>query len=355
MNQRITHIIIGLMAVLTVTAQTQFRTSELRRLATTLSIDVSQLPNGYSHPVANGYPLTIHQEKQTIDHIGLQLFSAEVRMVSQSPIFDFLERYFLQLKYPPTVKSAANMLHDDQFRFLQGTIAVVDNLRITDDFSFSNDNHRYTAIWSREGKVLLSVSFPVEYELISGENKIEAEENLLADIKKVKVSKSNALPLNPQNNGDNYINDCFSNRLYFQQDQLISSNQHPAETLANLMLTTQARGQYDIKFIQISYGFKKKEFQVPLRQWITYCKQTGCQLYFGIEDINDNGDINAVVLAVNQAENYNHVLTVSTSADILKTQKGTIDARLYPFVPTHNVMNMFANYRKSNPKTFVSR
>ena len=351
MKQRILHIIIGLMVVLTTAAQTQFRTSELRRLASVLAIDASQLPEGYSQLTANGNLLTIHSDKQTVDHIGLQLFSPEMRKASSSRIFDFLERYFLQLKYPPKVKSTANMLRDDQFRFLQGNLSVVDNLSTSDDFTFSNDNLRYIATWTRQGRVLLSVSFPVEYELISGENKIEAEENLLSDIQKTQVkSQKEDLQRN-----DNYINECFSNRLYLQNGRLISSSHHPAETLANLMLSTQARGQYDIKVTQISYGFQKKVFQVPLRQWIAFCQNNGCQLYFGIEDLDEKGNMSAVVLAVNQAENYNHVLTVTTNTDVIDARKGIIEVRLYPYVPTHNVMNMFASYRKSNPKTFVSK
>ena len=351
MNQRVLHIIIGLLAVLTMTAQSQFRTSELRRLATVLSLDTFQLSEGYSHPVVDGLALTVHQERNAIDHIGLQLFSPEMRSVGQSPIFDFLVRYFLQLKYPPTIKSASNMLRDDQFRFLKGNIATINEIRPADDFSFSNDNHRYTATWNRDGSTLLSVSFPVEYELISGENKIEAEDNLLSDIQNttVKPAKSEV------KRNDYYINDCFSNRLYFQKGKLISSSDHPAETLANLMLSTQALGQYDINVTQISYGFQKKVFLVPLRQWIAFCHDNGCQLYFGIENMDEQGDISAVVLAVNQAENYNHVMTISIKTEMIDAQKGTIEARLYPYVPTHNVLNMFANYRKSNPKTIVSR
>ena len=339
------------MVVLTMTAQSQFRTSELRRLASVLSIDTSQLAEGYSHPMVNGLTLTVHQERQTIDHIGLQLFSPEMRSLGKSPIFDFLERYFLQLKYPPTIKSASNMLRDDQFCFLKGNIASIDEIRPADDFSFRNDNSRYTATWNRDGGTLLSVSFPVEYELISGENKIEAEDNLFGDIQNtiVKPTKSEVKL------SDHYINNCFSNRLYFQKGKLISSSDHPAETLANLMLSTQARGQYDINFTQMSYGFQKKVFQVPLHQWIAFCQDSGCQLYFGIENMDEQGDISAVVLAVNQTENYNHVMTVSINTGMIDAQKGTIEARLYPYVPTHNVLNMFANYRKSNSKTIVSR
>lgn len=339
------------MAVLTITAQPQFRTSELKRLASVLSIDTSQLPEGYSYPVVNGNQLTVHVTKQTIDHIGLHLFSPEIRNASSSPIFDFLERYFLQLKNPPKVKSAANMLRDDQFYFIQGSLASVDKIRVSDDFAFNNDNHRYTAIWNRQGRIMLSVSFPVEYELISGENKIEAEENLLIDIRRTTIKQQKE----DLERNDSYINECFSNRLYHQQGKLVFNSQHPVETLANLMLSTQIRAKYDLKVTQISYGFQKKVFQVPLRQWIAFCQNNGCQLYFGVEKMNEKGDISAVVLAVNQAENYNHVLTIDTSSEVIDAKHGVIEARLYPYIPTHNVLNMFANFRKSNPKTIVNR
>ena len=349
--KRIVLYIIGLMVAITATAQTQFRTQELQRLATVLSLDAASLPQGYSHPTANGLHLTVHLKEQEVDHIGLQLFSDELRKAGHSPIFDFLERYFLLLKYPPVVKTASNMIRDDQFRFLTGTMTTIDQIRTTDNFAFNNDNYRYTATWSRGGNSLLSVSFPVEYELISGENKIEAEENLLADIKKTVIGESK----DDSNRNDSYIDECFSSRLYYQKGKLVASSQHPVETAANMMLSTNAKGQYSLSMTQISYGFQKKVFQVPLRQWISFCQNNGCQLYFGIEKIDSKGEVSAVVLAVNQTENYNHVLTVSIPADVINNRQGTIEARLYPYVPTHNVMNMFATYRKSNPKTIVNK
>jgi hypothetical protein len=194
----------------------------------------------------------------------------------------------------------------------------------------------------------------VEYELISGENKIEAEENLQADIQNTSVSAS-PLPQDDASRNDHYLDDSFSNRLYFRRGKLVASSQHPAETAANIMLSTHTKGVYDISITQISYGFRKKVFQIPLSQWIIFCRNSGCQLYFGVENIESNGDISAVVLAVNEAENYNHVLTVSITADAIARHEGTLEARLYPYVPTHNVVNMFATYRKSSPKTFVSR
>ncbi len=351
MKRIVLYILLCSMMALNVSAQKQFRTSELQRLAKVLSLDVQILKEGYNHTTSQGLQLNVHVKDKTIDHIGLLLFSDELRTLGHSPIFDFLERYFLQLKYPPVVKSASNMLHDDEFKFITGSISSVDNIRLSDDFSFSNDNHRYVARWTRSGKSLLSVSFPVEYELISGENKIEAEDNLFADIKNTQIRKSN----DDTTRNEYFIDQCFSNRLYFLNGQLVSDTKHPVESVANMMLSTNANGKYLLNLTQISYGFQKKSFQVPLQQWISFCHTNGCQLYFGVENTDNKGAISAVVLAVNQAENYNHVLTICVPSDAIRNRQGTIDARLYPYVPTHNVMNMFANYRKSNPKTFVSR
>ena len=87
-----------LFTMLSAPAKTIFRTAELERLAKEFALDIELLPNGYSHPIANGVRLTVHQTGHTIDHIGIYLFSEELRQMGKSPIFDFLERYFLQLK-----------------------------------------------------------------------------------------------------------------------------------------------------------------------------------------------------------------------------------------------------------------
>lgn len=345
--------IIMCMASLAVTAQTQFRTQELQRLATAVALDAQSVPEGWSHPTASDIRLTVHMGQNTIDHIGLCLFSDELRSMDKSPVFDFLERYFLQLKYPPQSQTLSNMIRDDQFRFVNGSLETVGNILSTDGFTYSCDNHRYEATWTRNGATLLAVSFPVEYELISGENKIEAEDNLQADIRRTTISQT------PDTAGQakaaTYISNDFSNRLYYIKGGLVSDSRHPVETAANMMLSQGTAGSYTIRLTQLSYGFRKTTFDVPLRQWIAFCRQHGCELYFGVEDVDQEGNTDCVVMAVNTAENYNHVLTVRIPHHVIDAKAGIIEARLYPYVPMHNVQNLFAAYRKSNPKTFVSK
>lgn len=333
-------------------AQTAFRTAELERLATALSLDAKALPDGYSHSHIKGLKLTVHTSDSIIDHIGMYLFSDELRTSHPSPVFNFLERYFLQLKYPQQVKTTANLIRDDQFVFTNGSFADIDNILPTDDFSYSHDNHRYLATWSRNGMTFLSVSFPVEYELMSGENKIEAEKNLQTDIQKTEVGK---LSMAKTTTESTYISNAFSNRLYIVDGKLVANDKHPVETAANMMLSLQAASDNSIAITQLSYGFQQSTFTVPLRQWITFCRNQGCELYFGVENVSDQGDVNATVIAVNEAENYNHVMTVCIPARCISGLQSEIAARLYPYVPTHNVLNMFAAYQNSNPKTFKSR
>ena len=352
MKRTILYILLGLIILLPVSAEPSFRTAELERLAQKLAIDTTGLPEGYSHPIANGVKLTVHLSGQTIDHVGLYLFPDEMRQMDKSPVFDFLERYFLQLKYPPRSKSMSNMIRDDQFKFLNGSLSSVDNILLTDGFSYNYDNHYYVATWNRKDSILLSVSFPVEYELISGENKIEAEDNLPFDIRNTKVEIPTGKPSAKK---DHYLSKDYTNRLYLSKGELVLSEKHPLESAANMMLSLQTGGDFNINITQLSYGFKKTVFEVPLKQWIAFCQDHGCELYFGVENLTNKNEVECVVMAVNTAENYNHVLTAKISSDILEPKSGTIEARLYPYVPTHNVLNMFTNYRKSNPKTFVSK
>lgn len=350
--KRLIYIIIGVVLFLaSAPAQTVFRTAELQRLATVLAIDPATLQEGYNYLDADRQSLVVTKTNHTVSHIGLRLFNEGMRKMGDTSVMDFLERYFLQLKYPPKVTSAKNMIRDDQFQFVTGTLQTVGELKPTDVFSLNYDKRLYTASWTREGQPLLVVSFPVEYELISGENKIEAENHLQADILATNITNETPKPAAELNKPF----ERFSGKLYQQRGTLIYSERHPAETVANMMISQQIKGTFDLNFTQVSYGFKKTTFSVPLRQWISFCQNHGCQLYVGIENVKENGDVSAVVLAVNEAENYNHVLTLTVPSEMIRARKGLIDARIYPYVPTHNVANLFAAYGKSNPKTFVSK
>lgn len=355
MKRTVLYIIMCLAVSLTVTAQKAYRTQELQRLATTLKIDVSQLHEGYNHLFVENVPLTVHLQNDVVDHIGLSLFSDEMREVSQTPVFDFLERYFLQLKYPLSEKTVAMMVRDDGFRFETGTLQTVDKLQSSNDYKFQYqyDGHRYVVSWSRDEAPLLVVSFPVEYQLMSGENKVEAESHILNDILQTAVVH---VPDNmEQEHNESYLMESCTNRLYFDGGKLVADARHPAETVANMMLSTEFEGNIRLRLTQVEYGFRKSTVEVDVKQWITFCRNNHCQVFYGVDNVSADGSVEAVVLAVNSEENYNHLLTLTVPADVVATCQGTVEARLYSYVPTQNIRNLFGTYQKSTPKTFVTK
>lgn len=350
MKRHLLYIAMSISCLLTAFAQPNYRNAELKRLGELISLSDSILSDGYHYQTFQGLPIVVHLKNLTIDQIGLCLFSDELHQQEHASVLDFLERYFLQLKYPPTDKTAQTMTRDDDFVFLTGSLATVEHLLPSDAFSFSYDRQFYQANWLRGGETILSVMFPVAYELISGENKIEAENNLYHDVMNTLVIDQPQ----PQSSDEHYISERFSSRLYLHRGKLVMSERHPAESAANILLSPSIEGDFTIQLTQLSYGFRKTTFEVPLRQWTAYCLQAGCLLYYGVENVAANGNVEAVVIAVNEAENYNHVLTVTIPSDAIRQRCGSLEAKLYPFVPTHYVKNLFGEYRKSNPKTFVN-
>lgn len=342
-----------------VKAEPTYRTSELKRLVGLLRLNVDSLHEGDNYFTSLGRQVKVSITDGEVTLIGYHLFSNEFKSLAHTPILNFLERYFLMLDYPDSNRPATKMLREDRFNFDVGTHAIVASLQQDDAFSYGFENHRYQATWSRDNKPFLSVSFPATHEMISGENKIEAEKHVEKDI--INTSVTTALPVNKSNltatanssyyikKGGSYLNGLLTSDLYYKQDDgkyaLVCDESHPLESSANMMLSTEFATACQLNVTQVMYGYKKKQYNIPLAQWISYCQNNGCELFYGVESF-DEKEIKATVIAVNVAENYNHVLFVTIPNSALVNRRESIDARLETFIPMHNVMNLFAKYRK---------
>ena len=358
------------------TAQTKFRTAELQRLAEACGV----LDSSFHELTSPSFSIILEKKDSIVTHIGYQLFPDEMKQISKSPILPFLERYFLQLRIPPAGKTAAIMMQEDGFVFEKGSLKTLEQLRESDTFDYGYELRCYRASWSRDGKDILAVSFPKQHELLVGTNKIESEQLLESDIRSTPIpegyrkselpfKKNDLQPTTPPSeffilNGNPYLNKLISSDIYLKEQdrelKLVVDVANPAESAVNLLLCRYASGDYTLHIDQTLYGYKRKQFDVPLLQWLTFCQQNGCELYCGIEDIanaksnkhaNDDMAVIASVFAVNQAEGYTHVLFVEVPFSIIENQQGIIPARMDCFVSTHNVSGLFAKERKTKNKT----
>jgi len=337
------------------TASVKYRTAELQRLCRVMGIRTESLSEG-DNLLPKG--LTVHLSADgTIDHVGRALFSPEAKAEGDLLVMHFLERYLLQLAHPKSETTAAYMLRDDNVRFERGSLQTARTIAPTDAFSLRNDNGRCTASWGNH----TAISFPAEYQLLSGEDKEEAELLIESDIRGASAEAAAdtldaemlQLAVEPyyKLSGGTYFTEQLSASLYYEKMtdgdfRLVADATHPAESAANMMLSAATEGDYRLSVQQNIYGFQTKQFSVPLRQWVNFCRQSGCDLYFGVEEMKGD-QLKATVIAVCPTAGYNHLLTFTLPIQTIDQRQGDISATLYAYVPTHNLKNLFGKYRKT--------
>jgi len=341
-------------------------------MANLLSIKATDRLEGYhTLPVWDGYSLVMHvTQNRVIDHIGLHLFNREqVRDKDMTVVFDFVERYLLELILLKDKSKIAGKLKEDKVNLEYGDFPALK--KITESLLLEvtqSDSRKYRISWTDKtnGQTVYALSFPMYYELMLGMNKIEIENNLEADIKaqiyNIKVTepvrKENLYPV-PQTKyyikqGEKYILETLNSNLYYIKKQdgtftLLFDEKFPVESLSNLMISDDMDNNYLLNVTQNKYGQNVSEFTVPLKQWIRYCLNLGCVAYFGLES-QDEHQIIASVVMENRKLAYNHVLYIIFDKSRLNKPDGTIKAKLHAYIPTHNVTDLFYQ-TKDKPNT----
>lgn len=361
MNRKFSHrfVLLLLLVWSTVVAEGKvtYATDRLRSMAELLPLaGIDKLSAGehicFSY---NNYPLIVRiNEWKEVEHIGFYLFrDSKIRQYNPSPVYDFLERYFLELKMPLDIGEAIRLFVDKVY--IEGNLNVIFSFDGTEVFTESYVKSKsYIINWNRNGKDLLSVAFDMDYQLLSGCNAIELEQKLVRDIKrhkKLAVSGDKNWDELEWNQGDiyteqgtTYLLDLIRNDLYFEKKgdkaALLYDSRKPNQTIANMMLSADTPGDFDLYVDFDLYGYREEKVCIKLKQWLNYCISNGCVPYFGIKS-KDETSLKGTVFMVNEKGGYNHILSVDVPFSELEKQKGNIHARLYAFIPMHNVSDKY--------------
>ena len=356
---RITLLAATLLLAGTLKAAVSYRTSELRRLARVVGAKEESLAAGTNHVA--GCTVVVDDE-MTVTHVGMTLFPEEIKKTGNRPVLEFVERYFLQLKHPAPNSTAELMILSDGVTFPKGKWQDIQKVKTSTPFTLNYQLMRYTLEWKDKG-TSLTFSFPGKYQLIVGENLPQAEEHLPGDVAHATChghTGVNASEMTETSMKDYYV----KKGAWFQAETLNANTFYKKagnsfipvvdadfikESVADIFLCPEAAEHFTADITMLGYGYKETRFTVPLHQWIDYCQQKGCNIFCGIEEVNTQ-EVRATVLAVNQMLNFNHLLTVTVPLTAIDQGSGTIKAKLNAFIPTHNIINLDAKYKKSNRK-----
>lgn len=346
----------------------KYKTKRLEGIANLLSVNPERLTEGYHQlPDRDGHSLQLHVSKNGIvDHIGLKLFNRDnVDDKDMTVIFDFTERYLLELVLIDNWEQSAKRMEEDKVTL---DYVYFSDLKKISDTLLSEitrfEDKGYSITWKEKGKQknTFGISFPIQYELILGMNKIEIEDGLQQSIQNQEntireqkpVHKTTLFPV-PQTNyyikqGAMYMISELSANLYYIKEgangfRLLHNPDFPIETLANLMTTNEIENDYQLSITQNKYGYNAVNYTASLKQWLNYCFDSGCTAYFGLE-AQDEEVIKATVVMENKELAYNHILYIDFNKSCLNKRNGTIKAKLNSFIPTHNLTDLY--YEKSD-------
>lgn len=312
----------------------------------------------------------------TIEHIGIPLFSKDMRTLLPSPIYDYLEYALLDYKY----HISENTLQLQKIKFFKGSWDVLDKITPADDCVIDNRDDKWFIIrWIHGAQEILSVLVPIDYELLSNSRRKEMEQNFGRELKRYKsinkqlliveadeleslhrdgllVKKGDSF-LIPEINSDTYyryevqkesartaIKANHVENITYEEEVpvLLIDVEHPRETWANILLASDHGGVNASMSLELFYvGYHKEKVNVSLTQWIGYCQSVGCTPYYIYEGAKGN-QLTANLLMYNRNEGYAHLAYLQTSVNQLANKSQTYSGKVYLYIPISNISELFA-------------
>lgn len=332
-----------------------FHTRRLQLMAKTLGLMPSAIPDSMQ-----AYGKTIRVRTNAfgdISHIGYKLFTDEaVQMGGNTPVFNFIERYLLELDMKTDGQQPLERMDIDHVTLGEGSLQLLHRIDSLTPFAIDEVKRRmYRIKWTVKGQTV-SLTFPADCQLLTGANAVELEEIMLRDLQRTHpIANDELIPewdnakgthsknMTVIDNGK-FLSDMIRGDIYLTvvngKRQLYCSRKNMPVSISNIMLTGQARDKIPLHLKLDKYGYKQDETDISLQQFVDYCKSEGCKLYFGIKTANSS-HITGTLFAYNEKMAYCHVLSVDVPTGIISGEKVGITGTAYAYIPLQNVTEKF--------------
>lgn len=312
----------------------------------------------YDAGTIHGMPIIArYDNRHTVTNLGLHLFSSQMREAYASDVYDFLERYFLELLTWKDKTTLAQKLKDEKVMFVTGSMESLRTVNETTPYSINRvENKYYEVSWTREdGSVMLSVAFPIQYELLLGMPQVEIANTMYDRIVGAPKCSEVLIPDSLQLLDGNvyqsvplsfYQLEDVNNALYFRSEKgkysLLVDTTFINYSATNV-LQQMSRCNNPVKMEQSVYGFKTLSYTITLSQWINYCHSAGLSTYAAIEEEFDDA-LKILVVAESKDLGYNHLLSFVVPRNFIQQPSAEIKCKMSAFIPTHNVKNLYQQY-----------
>ena len=311
-----------------------------------------------------------------IEHIGIPLFSREMRLLQPSPVYDFLE--YATLNY--FFKVDDNTLRLDEVKFSKGGWNLLPGILAGSDYcSISNlDDKHYQVEWFKDAQKVAELRFPINYELLANSEREEMERRLTKGLVAYHETSSRTPMIDSKRlqrtedpnmlvmQGQTYIIPAINNHRYVTvvsevdttvvdtvehhvlKYSLLFDRHNADESLANLMVEPAMDVDNDSISVQVRYyNYKRETLKVAMKDFLGYFQKEGCTPYFGIDE-TEGSVITGTLFLVNKASGYVHLVNVTCDTDNLFGEHPLLKATMFMFTPLSNVKNLFGKLDPNN-------
>lgn len=305
-----------------------------------------------------------------VSHIGYGLFDERIyKSCAYKAALDFVERYALELTLDMDKELRERLRITDKVTYVEGSPSMLAGISPVTPVTIEQRERRMFRIrWTLDSEKSLTLSFPADYQLITGANAIELERMFERDVQRVVPISEKDLLVNWQNvpvisesaeahakdkdsdslcivNKGNYLNDQIRSDILLRQHEgkrtPLFTPRLPLPSIRNLLLTGLSPAIVPMNLTIDCYGNQKRNVEkVNLQQFVGLCRMEGCELYVGIKSRTET-EITAVLFALNPAMAYNHVLSVKVPLRILQEEGVPISGTLYAYIPLQNISEKF--------------
>ena len=340
-----------------------FATKRLEAIARCLplpEVDTLAAATVSDHYQYQGHALTVRKNRfGEIEHIGLRLFPKGLRDAGPSPVYDFLERDLLERNLSGLDAKLRHQLAANHLYFVVGNARTALTFNGNEQFTEERvDMKSYRATWTNGGREVLKVSFDMDYEMLSGCNAVELEEQFVRHLKQFAPVPMSELKVNdiPDDmdvhvvKGDSFLIREMRNDLFLERDSsgwhLMNRPGSMERTLSNMMLSPQFEPCPEIRLTVDKYGYVTDSMQIPYRHLLLMTAEEGCTPYFGVKT-KRNDAYTGTLMLVNRGGGYVHMLSVVVpTTGLTADEERVFSGRLLLYIPIFNVSDHFFEQNK---------
>lgn len=352
-------------------AATLYRTPRLKQIADAIHLSLPDIlrPNMVNDSIVSYHGKTIDLHTNglgDVSHIGYHIFSEEQKgAYLHYPVFDFIERYLLELDLQLDGRTPESRMDIDQVVVVKGSLQMLHAITSHTDLSFSLDEiprKMYRLTWKFDGKEV-KVTLPMDSQLLIGGNMIELEQLFIRDVQRMVSIAGDAAICNWDSanvsytkeglviKGGTYRIDEIRGDIYLSfndgKRELLCNNDRPIKSISNIMLTGMSQKEIPMTVALRTYGNRIDTLKITLQQFIAYCKMDGCKLFYGTKTVSED-KITGTLYAYNERCAYTHMLPVVFPLAILDGKSEELTARGYVYIPLHDITEKYITKKQES-------